>query len=123
MRRDESAFEKVIDNTFMPSLVDGENAWYSLRPMSDYALPEGDLPDAYMVQIGYDLPSNDGGPTKIQYGRWFVIPSEADDATIVKAMFDAYSAFWLHEMCEHFKYEGARVLNPHRYLINLNEAA
>ena len=58
-------------------------------------------------------PCTTTGFLKQQAGRWFVVEDPFDEADVVRTAYQAMYLFELHEMQEHFRYNGKTVFDPH----------
>lgn len=105
--------------TFAPSCVDMGWAWeveevFVAPPHVGHAVPAG-----FRLRTTFARPDRETGYVNTGLGRWWEVPEDVSLSGVVKTAFAAAKMILEHELMESFKFEGARVFDPHNEVRDL----
>jgi len=80
-------------------------------------------PDTFLVQVRFMAPDtfNPSGPAELQACRKWFVSVYSTESEIIRTVYLAICQAEQHEIDETFKFNGARVFNPHIDLVKLSE--
>jgi hypothetical protein len=110
--------------TFAPSCVDMGWAW-EVEPVFVIDGPHrGACGDDYSsagfrLRTTFKRPDRVTGELQTGKGRWWEVPEDVSLSGVVKTAFAASKMILEHELMESFKFEGARIFDPHNEVKDL----
>lgn len=108
--------KSILDNIKMVNSsvfsVNWRFEWHSVEA-------QGDLKRGWMIRIAFERPDTTTGIMGTGYGRWEYVSENTWEGGVVKTCWLLLELMVRHELMEAFRYEDARIFNPHHGVLEL----
>jgi len=103
---------------FAPSCVDMGWRWevVAVEDVHTFAL------SGILIRTTFQRPDRDTGNVARGFGRWWHVPPGVTESGVVKTAYAAARMILEHELKESFRYQGARLFDPHHDIEDLRAA-